>query len=160
MEELAALGVKNLQSTAISFFDRDLKYNIFCGIYPNLYKVSINLKSIEDQKIGQFEITYELAINSRFIPNQLQPGKIRMEIGEEQLSQQHEEENHINASKTARRSKERKLGVIIEKVYIWRKLYCGYYDESKGFIKLTLEDAAEKVGISKKSLDDYLNQLK
>jgi len=159
MDELRILGVNNLQGTAMSFFDRDLKYNIFCGIFPKINKVRINLKSLEDQKVGEFCTTYELVINSRFIPLKDEI-KIKMEIGEESLSQQHEEDNFKNESKNARRSKERKLGVIIEKVYMWRKLYNGYFDEKKGFIKLTLEDAADKVGISKKSLDDYLNQLK
>ena len=159
MDELQNLGVKNLNGTAISFYDRDLKYNIFCGIFPNLYKISINLRSIEDVKIGEFVATYDLLINSRFIPDTSHQNKIKMDIGEEQLSLTHEEETN-KFSKTARRSKERKLAVIIEKVYMWRKLYNGYYNEKHEFIRLTLEDAAAKVGISKKSLDDYLNQLK
>ena len=43
---------------------------------------------------------------------------------------------------------------------MWRKLYFGYVNESGQEIKLSLEEAAEKIGISKKSLDDYLIQLR
>ena len=52
-----------------------------------------------------------------------------------------------------RRTKERKIGDVVAKVLEWRRLYG---DGSK----ISLEDAAVKVGMSKKSLDDYLLQLK
>ena len=52
----------------------------------------------------------------------------------------------------------------MEKVSQWRRLYKGIatkdgkkVQESEG---LTLEEAANKVGVSKKSLDDYLLQLR
>lgn len=54
--------------------------------------------------------------------------------------------------KGSRREKERKIGEVVIKVSQWRQLY-----NDK---KVTLEKAAEKVGISKKSLDDYFLQLK
>jgi hypothetical protein len=53
----------------------------------------------------------------------------------------------------SRRTKERKIGEVVAKVIRWRKIY----DEGK---KLSLEEAASMVGMSKKSLDDYLLQLK
>jgi hypothetical protein len=49
------------------------------------------------------------------------------------------------------RTKERKIKTIILKVNEWRKLY----RDGK-----TLEEAATIVGISKKSLDDYLLQIR
>jgi hypothetical protein len=56
-----------------------------------------------------------------------------------------------------RRTKERKISFVIEKVSMWRKLYNGYDDPKTGkTMKYNLEEAAQKVGISKKSLDDYL----
>jgi len=55
------------------------------------------------------------------------------------------------------RNKERSIGFIIEKVTQWRKLYNGYYDEKQELKRMSLEDAACKVGVSKKSLDDYLS---
>ena len=51
------------------------------------------------------------------------------------------------------RVKERKIGDVVAKVLQWRKIY------GDG-TKISLEQAASKVGMSKKSLDDYLLQLK
>lgn len=59
-----------------------------------------------------------------------------------------------------RRTKERKIGFIIERVSLWRKLYNGVPDGSNNIVRYSLEEAAQKVGISKKSLDDYLLQLR
>ena len=54
-----------------------------------------------------------------------------------------------------KRTKERSIASIIDKVKMWRELYNGvnplHIDK-----KFSLEDAAQIVGISKKSLDDYL----
>ena len=62
--------------------------------------------------------------------------------------------------KSGRRTKERKIGYIIEKVSLWRKLYNGVADGHGTIVKYSLEDSAKYVGISKKSLDDYLLQLR
>ena len=53
------------------------------------------------------------------------------------------------------RIKERTIKEIMEKVSEWRQLYCGMQVNGR-FVKLSLKDAASKVGISRKSLDDYL----
>ena len=42
---------------------------------------------------------------------------------------------------------------------MWRKLYNGVYRYGN-LVRYSLEDAAAKVGVSKKSLDDYLLQLR
>ena len=42
----------------------------------------------------------------------------------------------------------------------WRKYYNGFTDENGKSERLSLEEAANKVGISKKSLDDYLLQIR
>ena len=55
------------------------------------------------------------------------------------------------------RNKERSIGFIIEKVSQWRKLYNGYEDENGELRRMSLEEAATKVDVSKKSLDDYLS---
>lgn len=43
---------------------------------------------------------------------------------------------------------------------MWRKLYNGVQDPEGNLLRYSLEDAASKVGVSKKSLDDYLLQLR
>ena len=64
------------------------------------------------------------------------------------------------SSLTDSRKRERKIGYIIEKVYAWRKLYNGFKDEKNNFLKYSLDNAAEKIAVSKKSLDDYLLQIR
>ncbi len=59
-----------------------------------------------------------------------------------------------------KRTKERTIGYIIEKVSQWRKLYNGYMDENHQQKRMSLEEAAQQVSVSKKSLDDYLSQLR
>ena len=60
----------------------------------------------------------------------------------------------------AKRTKERKIEFIIEKVNAWRKLYNGCYNEKGEYTRYSLDQAAKMVGISKKSMDDYLLQLR
>ena len=54
-----------------------------------------------------------------------------------------------------KRTKERTISEIIEKVALWRKLYNGVVLDGN-LVRYSLEDAAKKVNVSKKSLDDYL----
>ena len=84
-----------------------------------------------------------------------------MELYEEEAEAQDEnKKSHYIVNANSKRAKERKIGYIIKKVYIWKKLYEGVEDKKGNRIKMTLQGAAEKVEISKKSLDEYLNQIK
>ena len=58
-----------------------------------------------------------------------------------------------------KRTKERSIEEIIQKVSLWRKLYNGVLRDGN-LVRYSLEDAASKVNVSKKSLDDYLLQLR
>ena len=72
-----------------------------------------------------------------------------------------EKEDNIDYKKLSESGKrERKIGYIIEKVYAWRKLYNGYRDDNNKFIKYSLDEAAKQINVSKKSLDDYLLQIR
>lgn len=64
-----------------------------------------------------------------------------------------------NVNNANKRTKERSISDIIEKVSLWRKLYNGVQRDGT-LVRYSLEDAAGKVGVSKKSLDDYLLQLR
>lgn len=55
-----------------------------------------------------------------------------------------------------RRTKERKIEDVLQKVALWRQLYEGFQDNQGHFHKLSLEESASKLEISKKTLDDYL----
>lgn len=76
------------------------------------------------------------------------------------LSRNNSTINDKKSGNPPKRTKERKIGYIIEKVNQWRRLYNGFYNEEGKFIKHTLDDAAKLINISKKSLDDYLLQLR
>jgi len=58
-----------------------------------------------------------------------------------------------------KRTKERSIEEIIQKVSLWRRLYNGVLRDGN-LVRYSLEDAATKVNVSKKSLDDYLLQLR
>ena len=58
-----------------------------------------------------------------------------------------------------KRTKERSIEEIIQKVSLWRRLYNGVLRDGN-LVRYSLEDAATKVDVSKKSLDDYLLQLR
>ena len=69
----------------------------------------------------------------------------------------------IHENKQCRRTKERRIGYIIEKVSKWREYYNVHFKFKQGITdaqgqtkRFTLEEAAKQVAISKKSLDDYL----
>ncbi len=66
----------------------------------------------------------------------------------------------VGKKEHSRRNKERKIGEIIEKVSEWRALYTGAPDASGNMVKHSLDEAAKIVGIAKKTLDDYLLQLR
>eukprot|EP00826_Nyctotherus_ovalis_P065253 TRINITY_DN9586_c0_g2_i2.p4 TRINITY_DN9586_c0_g2~~TRINITY_DN9586_c0_g2_i2.p4 ORF type:complete len:108 (-),score=40.22 TRINITY_DN9586_c0_g2_i2:152-475(-) len=58
------------------------------------------------------------------------------------------------------RIKTRRIGQVIDQVAAWKKYYNGHTDYHGKQIKLSLNEAAEKVGVPKKSLDDYYLQLR
>ena len=58
-----------------------------------------------------------------------------------------------------RRAKERRIGEVIEKVALWRRLFSGISIEDQN-IQMDLESSASQVGLSKKTLDDYLTQIR
>ena len=87
--------------------------------------------------------------------------QLRLELYEEKAEQQDEnKKKHYFVNQNSKRAKERKIGYILKKVYLWKKLYEGVVDRLGNKIKMTLQDAAEKVDINKKSLDEYLNQIR
>lgn len=58
------------------------------------------------------------------------------------------------------RSRELSVSTVINKVCEWRRLNKNCYDSDFNNYGLTLHQAAEVVGLPKKSLDDYLSQLR
>jgi hypothetical protein len=93
------------------------------------------------------------------VPEQVQhPSLLPQDVGDDISN--HDTNEIWSTTKANRRTKERKISFVIEKVSMWRKLYNGIQDNTGKIVRYSLEDAAKKVGISKKSLDDYLLQLR
>jgi len=86
---------------------------------------------------------------------------LRYDIFEEENEEEIEEGNEenknnseLNYNTSSKRAKEKRIGYIIKKVFEW-KAFRKYTDN-----KMSLLEAADNVGLSKKSLDEYLNQIK
>ena len=151
-----SIQVNNFQ---IFYYNSIYKTYILIGVYPKkIIRERIYIKeSIINQK-NKDMITIKLKF--RQIINKDNALKMEYNILDEGKSEEKSENNYQELGIKTRRAKERKIGSVVRKVYIWRKLYTGFQDEHGRTIKLTLEEAAKKVGISKKSLDDYLIQLR
>lgn len=62
---------------------------------------------------------------------------------------------------SAKEKNARKIKTVLDAVTRWRNLYNGFVDPETGKeVKMKLEDAAKVVGLPKKSLDDYLLQIR
>jgi hypothetical protein len=111
---------------------------IFLGVFPFTQEVTIPLDSIVDN-----------SIQVHCKPSIIQSSEILEEINIFDI-------NHKSKNKKV---KERTIQQAIEAVKQWRKYY-NTADKEKGGRLYTLEQAAEKVGMAKKTLNDYYNHLK
>ena len=80
--------------------------------------------------------------------------------GSPQASQSNGKPSSFMDSIDMKRTKERQIRFVVERVSLWRKLYNGVELGNGETVRYSLEDSAKLVGISKKSLDDYLLQLR
>lgn len=129
-----------LEGSLIYYFQNEDNSFIFCGSDP----IALNTYLIVDINIKTISLKCHC-----FIDNDLH-NQINL----------HENFKSKPVEDMSKRKKERKISNVIEKVNAWRKLYNGFYDENNNFIKYTLDDAARYLDVSKKSLDDYLLQLR
>ena len=66
------------------------------------------------------------------------------------------------ANSKAKRIRERRIAEVVQAVTVWRRLYRGVktsHGDADSLVRYSLTDAAHKVGISRKTLDDYLHLL-
>ena len=142
-----------LTASLVYFYHKDAESYISCGSDPIEQTIYIPL-GIPSESNGNYTINLKCYcfVDDSFVQN------IESNFSQTRITRTNSEDKKNKTSN--KRTKERKIGFIIEKVNSWRKLYNGFYDENKSFIKYSLEDAANIIGISKKSLDDYLLQLR
>lgn len=117
----------------IWFFSHSYDALVFCGCDP-LPRAVVISKDEYDQKAGVVELRAEII----------------------EHTESHQE--ITDGKPTFPRVKERVLGTIVRKVKTWRELYlgCALGQERR----LSLKEAAKAVRLPKKTLDDYLQQLK
>ena len=151
----------SLNNFSISYCEFDNETNIY--VYIGKYPLDKNyLIGYDGQSLVNNNIATNIRIKLRQIVSKEFP--LKQELVEDDIENIEDKKinNYINHK--SKRAKERKIGYIIKKVFMWKTLYNGIYStDEKGNkikIKYTLEQAAAKAGISKKSLDDYLIQLR
>lgn len=147
MQHLKALGYP-LESSMVSYYSHFGELCVYCGNDPLPMSVTVPISELQDNRL---QLKCRAAIRNEF-------GTV-LSIGSSPPVKIKQEEQS-RTSKVSRRTKERKIGYIIEKVSKWRKLYNGVTNSTGDIVKLTLEEAANRVMISKKSLDDYLLQIR
>ena len=117
-------------------------------------KIKLKLKNYVDKKLKKdtffllkkhFSELSEKKINSEIVPTP-KLKKIEKEKNNEKIIE-------INKRK-------RKIGEIVKNVYAQRMLFNGYYNEEGTKVKYDLDNASQKIGIAKKTLDDYLKQIR
>lgn len=118
---------------------------IFLGLAPVADRLTVPLEYIAPRNL--------LKLKLRFGPQPEASGRVQSYALDD-------DDDASDRGKSGKRTKERKIGYIIEKVARWRSLYNGIQNARGETVRLTLEEAAVQVGISKKSLDDYLLQLR
>jgi len=134
-----------IASKMVSYFDQEQAMFIFCGSDPIAEDVIIPKSCVGEDKVI---IRLRTAAKNNFTDLF---GNTTVSTSDRSSAQQQQ---------TSRRTKERKIGQIIDKVLQWRKLYNGVKDNTGNLTRLSLDEAAKRVTISKKSLDDYLLQIR
>lgn len=159
--------VNHLDSRAIQYnsegsliFSQMLKY-----VFPQDSKGNFMISYFAPSRQSFVYLGTNPIDNTALIPKQeFENGMLRVKFrfisNSDATHQMPSDEGSDDGDKVGRRTKERKIGYIIEKVARWRNLYNGVQNSKGNTIRMTLEEAAKQVDISKKSLDDYLLQLR
>jgi len=148
--KLKTLGFQ-LDRSMISYYCAELLTYFYCGIDP--LPRNLVIPKVEYSNLKPITLKYRQTGKSVFqdLINSQPMDKISSKDVDESINKK---------SAQSRRMKERKIGEVVQKVSLWRKLYTGFYDNNGKLLKMSLDEAANKVGISKKSLDDYLLQIR
>ena len=119
--------------------DENIKYNIDVPLDGIIYiKLRKKISKIKSLRYEIFEDENEEEIDE----------------AEEKDKNQESFEDNKNKKKDCKRSKEKRIGFIVKKVFEWK----GLRKLSKR--KMSLQEAAQNVNMSKKTLDEYYNQIK
>lgn len=162
-----------ITGSMISIYNYIVDDYVFYGNDPIAQNITLGVKSLDLKRFKMKIINYVDEKMLKDVPGLYIKSNIANNnndscFEEDTLSDGEEEVSNIDdksqtdnqGNKKEKRNKERKIGFIIEKVNAWRKLYNGFYDEHNEHTKYSLDKAADIIKVSKKSLDDYLLQLR
>jgi hypothetical protein len=158
--------IKGLKAPVLNFNDKGeiLLSPLLTYLKSHHYSVAGAMVSFYSPSNDMYEFcgSEPLGVSASVCLSCLQTGALKLKCREPQRADyaQSTAANDDRGNKASRRTKERKIGFIIEKVARWRNLYNGISTGRGETVRMTLEEAALQVGISKKSLDDYLLQLR
>jgi len=143
-----------IENNMISYYSYSSDMYVYCGndpVPPNSY--------IPVREIAPSGDTRQITIRVRQVQTNM-PVASEPIVDKESIKIESSEGNSANTPRQ-KRTKERKIGEILDKVLQWRRLYTGVNDPTTGqIVKMSLEESAQRVGIAKKSLDDYLLQIR
>jgi len=137
---------------------------IYCGKEPLHLNTIIPGHEISNQA-GKREVTLRIRQIEHSTTPKIDP-TLEMETAalidiNTEPDHDHDSTSTTNEKGKRKRHKERKIGEVLDLVLKWRKLYSGIRDPRTGqIVKLSLDEAAKRVGVAKKSLDDYLLQIR
>ena len=135
----------NTKNCAFSFFWNKENLFVYCGM-----KNGDTITESVPLPIAEVGTRLQLKVKSITAAQQ---------VASKQLEMSSQNQKPADKKDHGKRNKERKIGEIIEKVSEWRIWYAGKQENGE-IVKLSLEKAAKKVGVAKKTLDDYLLQLR
>lgn len=150
-------------SYLVSYLSEELGMYVFCGKDPVSLSVVVPQKEFMPNKSLTIKAIKQNGSIFEELAHVSQPKGTKAESEANRKLEQRNKgglSSNNNQLVRCRRTKERRIGDVVEKVSLWRRLYNGFNDSQGNIIKLTLEDAARRVNVSKKSLDDYLLHIR
>ena len=136
--------------------DSSINYNLDIPLDGIIYlKFRKRISKIKSLRYDIFEDENEEEIDE----NEEKEKNEEEDEDDEENEENEEEEEKKNEKKgkekkECKRSKEKRIGYIVKKVFYWKGL------RKLTKCKMSLEDCAKSVHLSKKTLDEYFNQIK
>ncbi|CAD8161056.1 unnamed protein product [Paramecium pentaurelia] len=152
LKDMQIDAIDHLKNSTIQILNEEETQNL---VNHSLY--TPNLAVYENLGVEPLNQDTFFKVNEDQIKLQLKIRPSKISLLDTILEKQPNEETN---SKKNQKTKQRTLSQVVERVALWRRLYTGFYDQNKTFVQMSLDKAAEKVGISKKTLDDYLLQIR
>lgn len=164
IETLKNMGF-SLQGAMIFYYDFMADLFVYCGNDPlqtNIFVTpqgktkQVNFSGnpcFHDFYIWQIILKFRKPQNIRIKQEEIE------ETNRSQMEYEEEKKENVSVNQGKKRIKERVIGDVIQKVVRWRQMHDGIEENGKK-VQIPLDVAAQRVGISKKTLDDYLFQIK